>query len=129
MDTLWGHADRVTILAKGLTDVNTPSHGGIIATKCWGEANLSEAARNAGEKFRDGWAYEEDCKWSIVYYEHPELFPAGTNRAAAESALSWEVEYCHAVGLPVKADVINHLLRFTHGARRTNLLNILATIM
>ena len=131
MQTPWGYADRVIALARGVTDVSTPSHGGIIVTKRWGEANLSEAARDNGMKFMDGWAFEEDCKWVIVYNEHPELFPAineNGNREAAESALSWEVEYCHAIGLPVSAVIINRLLQFTRGARRTKLLDILATV-
>jgi hypothetical protein len=108
MYTPWGEADHVINLAKGVNWVNTPSHGGFIFTRCAAEKLLTEHARNVGEPWRNGLAFEEDCKYAIVLFEHPEYDAklreskdtAEQVKAHAVEVISrWDAEYLIARGL------------------------------
>lgn len=77
MYTPWGHADGQHSVARGVWVVDTPSHGGIMIRTRTAERVLSDAARVIGELWgRDHeWlAFEEDCAYAVVVYEHPEWF-------------------------------------------------------
>jgi hypothetical protein len=64
-ETQWGEADGAVVLARGIIDYSTPSHGGI-----WLSADRQREIAEVGAKtFRGGleW-WEEDCDWSVPYW-------------------------------------------------------------
>ncbi|WP_020525201.1 DUF7007 domain-containing protein [Catelliglobosispora koreensis] len=67
MDTPWGTAQSVRVIAEGIVEVTTASHGGI----------RLHPARNASVpapfRDRDGW-YEEDAEWAFVALTFAEFF-------------------------------------------------------
>ena len=76
MHTPWGNADHVRVVAEGITEVATPSHGGFHLSPDR-VAQMPEGARK-----RSGW-YEEDCEamWviSTFFDEVKCLFPEASH--------------------------------------------------
>ena len=78
MQTPWGTSDHTIRLARGVVWVSTPSHGGFLFTREAAHKYLTEEARLAAETFgcfgygTGRYAFEEDCKYAIVLFEHPE---------------------------------------------------------
>jgi hypothetical protein len=73
-NTPWGVADYVKQIARGISWVSTPSHGGFLIGSGAAKTYLTEQARKHGAVFGSYLAFEEDCDAAIVLYEHPELF-------------------------------------------------------
>ena len=67
MRTPWGKADNIEILAEGIIQVGTPSHGGVKLDRKR-NAQVPSYMRRKG-----GW-YEEDCDWAIVATVFPDAF-------------------------------------------------------
>jgi len=74
MNTPWGVADSVEVIADGIWQVGTPSHGGI-KLSCKRQAMLPA---NAGlHNFNKALAWwEEDCDWCVPYLVFAEDFKA-----------------------------------------------------
>jgi hypothetical protein len=74
IQTPWGVADSVELVAVGILSVSTPSHGGY---KLSPERQAVVADRFPGFKtFAGGPWYEEDQDWAVVAIVFPEHFPA-----------------------------------------------------
>jgi len=71
MITPWGNSDYKFDIEDGLSWVSTPSHGGFMASVKWAEKNLTQEARDEGEKFGLFYAFEEDCAYAVVVCEAP----------------------------------------------------------
>lgn len=76
MNTPWGKSDYSIKIQRGVSWVNTPSHGGLRLTWQAAMKTLSPEARKAGERYGQ-WLdapffFEEDCAYAIAFYEHPE---------------------------------------------------------
>lgn len=128
MRTPWGESDEVIILVRGVVWVSTPSHGGFLFTSIAAHKLLTAEARQAAE-FRNGqFAYEEDCKYAIVLYEHPEydavLFDAYraeigapkpkrelVKARALETISAWDADYLIARGLTPGPKAYAHYLQ------------------
>jgi hypothetical protein len=111
MRTPWGESDHTIKLARGVVWVNTPSHGGFLFTHAAAEKLLTEQARNAAEPWRNGFAFEEDCKAAIVIYEHPEYDeklrpgPDWDGKTWAYGVISrWDADYLLARGIVPNAE-------------------------
>lgn len=89
MFTPWGKADSQSVIAPGIVEVTTASHGGIHL-----EAHLNSQVHAA---WRDklGW-YEEDCEWAIVAVTFPEHFQGKTVQSGRHAGKTY-VEYAHGV--------------------------------
>ena len=75
MLTPWGARDFSKQLVPGVYSVSTPSHGGYMVGAKVAETFLSQAARLfVGERWGSWYAFEEDCAWTVIGLEHPELF-------------------------------------------------------
>ncbi len=70
--TPWGMSDNIVNIRRGVRSYSTPGHGGIGVSRGVAEKMLSDAARFAGEYANGYFWYEEDCKYAIPFYEHPE---------------------------------------------------------
>ena len=92
MDTPWGIADEVRIIAKGITLVSTPSHGGIRLSP----ERLSQIPlelRGLNTYGRGPW-FEEDCEILIPMFVWPEEFQAfGWDVNADKTALGIQQWY------------------------------------
>lgn len=67
----WGKVDEQRVLAPGIVQVFTPSHGGIyVAPDLLAKMPIKSTAYSQG-----GW-FEEDCDWSLVALAFPEAFDA-----------------------------------------------------
>ena len=72
MRTPWGSSDYQKQIAKGITRVSTPRHGGFYLSKeRWAElmSIFPQFVSFAG----NGWL-EEDVDWAVLYAAWPELF-------------------------------------------------------
>lgn len=65
----WGEVERCDILAPGVYEVSTPSHGGIMVAAASAAAILSSEALQRGVTDGDFICYEEDCAAPIVIRE------------------------------------------------------------
>lgn len=97
----WGYVDYAKRLCDGVVDVNTPSHGGLRVDRVWAEKNLTEQARKyASDEDRKYFWFEEDCNWTIVIFEHPELARDEKQFQDAKQILCyWEFGYLFDRGL------------------------------
>lgn len=86
----------------GVHSVSTPGHGGVLVGKAIARKHLSPQAQKIGKAFGGFLAFEEDCDWAAVGYEHPEWLlgaygPSMTTahlREHAEQTLRhWHPEY------------------------------------
>jgi len=127
MRTPWGNSDEIIILARGVVWASTPSHGGFLFTSDAANKLLTEQARNGAEVFGDiangsgRYAYEEDCKAAIVFYEHPEygiklgIKSADNAEAFKQSALetisAWDAPYLIARGIAPEPKAYAHYLQ------------------
>src|SRR5260370_30173594 len=71
MNTPWGKADSIQRIARGLSFVGTPSHGGFMVADGFARKHLSGAALVRGERFGNYYAFEEDCNAFIILLEIP----------------------------------------------------------
>lgn len=70
--TPWGRSQDQYNLAPGLIWYSTPGHGGLFVSKSLADKKLSPSARHHGIKYGSGYWYEEDCGYTIPFYENPE---------------------------------------------------------
>lgn len=73
--TPWGAADFVEPLARGISWVGTPRHGGLRIAKGFAKRHLSSAAIKRAEEFANYLWYEEDVAWMIPMWELPQFWP------------------------------------------------------
>ncbi len=78
----WGRIDGATVLADGIVQVSTASHGGIHLSS---EHN---AAMPVAFRRGDGW-YEEDCEWALVALIYPQAFSEDERKAAHTTVKGW----------------------------------------
>ena len=74
MPTPWGKADSKHEICKGVYDVGTPGHGGIMVGRAQARNLLSPEAIAEGMTWGQWICYEEDCDWAIFAYEQPKLY-------------------------------------------------------
>lgn len=102
MLTPWGKSQTSEKMAEGVYEVTTAGHGGILVGKQVAREKLSEQAQAIGREFGSWLAFEEDCAWAAVAYEHPEWFvglftPSMTEERikmqAGDTLARWYPEY------------------------------------
>lgn len=72
----WGSIQYSAQIAPGLRQVSTASHGGLLLSHGAAERlHISPMALSLGNRWQDGWAYEEDCEWAILAWEIPQHWP------------------------------------------------------
>lgn len=86
MPTPWGKADSKHLICKGVYDVGTPGHGGIMVGKAQARKLLSPEAIAEGMAWNQWICFEEDCDWSIFAYEQPALYTEAWTRINPISA-------------------------------------------
>ena len=101
--TPWGKVQDVNVLAPGIVNVSTASHGGI-----W----LSPEKRKAMPNKRKAW-YEEDCEWSLVALAFPEYFELEQPVAEQTAKNYFPEDYEKLTGKPVK---VEESLKLSEGA-------------
>lgn len=95
----WGMPDSQRKLTDGVYWVGTPTHGGcMVNMNCEHAQRLSDAAKT-NHQWRIWYVFEEDCDYSIVAYEFPELFPNVGKDKAFLKLSAWNPEYLLAVGV------------------------------
>ena len=67
--TPWGEVQSYTLIAKGIFDVNTASHGGVLILREYAEQLLTEDARKCGFEYGRYLCFEEDCAAPVVKRE------------------------------------------------------------
>jgi hypothetical protein len=95
VNTPWGKSDSKITLARGISFVTTPSHGGFAVTPTAALQYLSTAAVSRGKKYGGYYFFEEDCDASIVLFELPQAL-----------RLKW------STGVPIKEELIKSLSRW-----------------
>jgi hypothetical protein len=98
MRTPWGKPDSKTTLARGISFVTTPSHGGFMVALAMANRFLSVAANRRGLKYGDYLAFEEDGDALIVLLELPvsmleKLGGFPTVAALVKSLSIWHADY------------------------------------
>lgn len=65
----WGEVRNYTLIAKGIFDVNTASHGGILILTEYADHLLTEDARKCGSVCGCYLCFEEDCAAPVAIRE------------------------------------------------------------
>ena len=65
----WGEVQNYTLIAKGIFDVNTASHGGILILTEYADHLLTEDARKCGSVCGCYLCFEEDCDAPVAIRE------------------------------------------------------------
>lgn len=65
----WGEVQSYTLIAKGIFDVNTDFHGGVLILKEYAEQLLTEEARKCGFAYGRYFCFEEDCAAPVAKRE------------------------------------------------------------
>jgi len=65
----WGEVQNYTLIAKGIFDVNTASHGGILILTKYADHLLTEDARKCGSVCGCYLCFEEDCAAPVAIRE------------------------------------------------------------
>ena len=89
MFTPWGKSDSTSVIAPGILEVTTPSHGGINLAP-----HLNSQVHKAWRQ-KSGW-YEEDCEWAIVAVTFPAHFEGKTVQNGPHAGKTY-VQYAHGV--------------------------------
>jgi hypothetical protein len=74
MNTPWGQSDSVEMVADGIWDVGTPSHGGV-KLSCKRQALLPANAKLHNFFKTLAW-WEEDCDWCVPFLVFRDEFKA-----------------------------------------------------
>jgi hypothetical protein len=93
MYTPWGKADYIKHITRGLTIVETESHGGIMISKGFAKRNLSRAAFKRGFLYDNYCCFEEDCAAYLVIWELPQYFPKNDRQEVLNSLSRWNADY------------------------------------
>ncbi|HEY9765940.1 MAG TPA: hypothetical protein V6C82_06225 [Chroococcales cyanobacterium] len=92
----WDQVDVCTMVAPGVWRVCTPCHGGYMVHSEWAKVNLTTAARAFAHSYGRSpkfFCFEEDCQWSILAFEHPELFHLTPLAVIKREVATWWAEY------------------------------------
>ena len=65
----WGEVQSYTLIAKGIFDINTATHGGVLILREYAEHLLTEEARKCGFEYGRYLCFEEDCAAPVVKRE------------------------------------------------------------
>jgi hypothetical protein len=104
VNTIWGKSDSKINLARGLSWVGTPSHGGFAITVKAAQQFLTNAAIQRGERRGAYLFYEEDNLAAIVLYELPQALrlkwstSVPTKESLIKSLSTWNADYLIQVG-------------------------------
>jgi hypothetical protein len=104
VNTIWGKSDSKITLARGLSWVGTPSHGGFAITVKAAQQFLTNAAIQRGERRGAYLFYEEDNLAAIVLYELPQALrlkwstSVPTKESLIKSLSTWNADYLIQVG-------------------------------
>jgi len=82
ISTPWGQSEHVKVVAKGIWEVSTPSHGGYLLSDARLGA-MPEALRYLNNFGKGNW-FEEDCEWALVAAAFPGEFTDDLRKAASE---------------------------------------------
>lgn len=106
MNTPWGKADSIQRIARGLSFVGTPSHGGFMVADGFARKHLSAAALLRGKRFGSYYAFEEDCDAFIILLEIPSSRQGTvTDESKIIKALSlWHADYLIQRGIEPDAE-------------------------
>lgn len=74
LPTPWGKADTVHKLMKGVIEVGTPTHGGILVGRAVARKLLSPQAQCIGFSWGQYLAFEEDCACYAFIYENAAIY-------------------------------------------------------
>lgn len=127
--TLWGKAQHVRTIMRGVAWVSTPSHGGLRVAEGVASKLLSEAARELAEHSNGYFWFEEDVACSIAFCEQPEWhrslgFAAATREDHEATVRKWCPKYFEFLRDGVKRDptvsvgtrlIVRKTLSFTNG--------------
>jgi len=88
MNTPWGQSQTKETIVPGVHWVTTASHGGLMVAKATAERLLTVAAIETAfpGRFGDYVCFEEDCAYSVAFFEHPDWKRTPDERALRE----WE---------------------------------------
>lgn len=113
-DTLWGRADYVEKIADGIYEVETPSHGGIMADPhCdFVKYDMSDPAWNIPEMDHGWFCFEEDTAFAVImwelihsdtdvewYHERYEADPDGYEEMLRKTIVVFYPLYAEAMGI------------------------------
>ena len=65
----WGEVQSYTLIAKGIFEVNTATHGGVLILREYAEHLLTEEARKCGFEYGRYLCFEEDCAAPVAKRE------------------------------------------------------------
>ncbi len=65
----WGRIQSSITLLRGIRNVSTEGHGGLMITKAFAEKHLSDSAKKRALRYSHYYCYEEDCDWAIPVLE------------------------------------------------------------
>ena len=100
----WGEVQNYTLIAKGIFDVNTASHGGILILTEYADHLLTEDARKCGSVCGCYLCFEEDCAAPVALRElmdrglmeapvNNHFAPGEYSRIIDESLQRWYPDY------------------------------------
>jgi hypothetical protein len=110
VNTPWGKSDSKITLARGISFVTTPSHGGFAVTPTAALQYLSTAAVARATKYGSYYFFEEDCDTYIVLFELPQALRikwstgVPTKEALIKSLSLWHADYLIEVGTTPDAE-------------------------
>ena len=110
MNTPWGKSDSKITLARGVSLVGTPGHGGFAITPSAALKYLSTAAVARATKYGGYYFFEEDCDAFIVLLELPVslLEVLGgviqTEESLVKSLSYWHLDYLQERGITPNAE-------------------------
>ena len=94
----WGEVQSYTLIAKGIFDVNTASHGGVLILREYAEHLLTEEARKCGFEYGRYLCFEEDCAAPVAKRE---LLDNGILEAPVNEFFK-EGEYSEVINCSIK---------------------------
>ena len=94
----WGEVQSYKLIAKGIFEVNTASHGGVLFLKEYAEQLLTEDARKCGSVCGRYLCFEEDCAAPVAKRE---LLDKGIMKAPVNEYYK-EGEYSEIINNSIK---------------------------
>jgi hypothetical protein len=73
MYSYWGQVDYKVNIMRGVIEVGTPSHGGILVSPKLAEKYIPSAILERIPLYNHYYSFEEDCNWAIPCYFIPNL--------------------------------------------------------
>jgi hypothetical protein len=107
----WGSVQHQKSYDKGIVNVSTAGHGGVMIKIDVAEKFLSKEAIALGTRYRDYITYEEDCAFAIPFFELKHLWSKMYNNKSNEeielslmmSLSTWYADYLISRGItPLK---------------------------